>query len=287
MLKGNEFPMFKLKKILFICISLKQSTERRQKISTEIEKLRKHITEIEISFEFFDGIYGKNLAPEYLSFINIARAQAGQCKRPLGSSEIGCLFSHLFIWQRQAEGNYSDFDRVIILEDDVFLNSNLINEKLVEISYSKEDFIFLGGHTKQSRTRIYGYEAHNSLSFTMLGPSDLYTAACAYSITENEAKKLLNKIIMKPTFVDDWKYLLADKHSISYYFCFEQGGKNDSSINHDRLKYKIKNKNIVRLKKNSMKIFNDINARLKAFFSFKKTTRLSLFLTKNKEDAYK
>lgn len=211
--------------ILFICISLKKSTERRKDILKEINKLKELATDINISFEFFDAIYGKDLAPEYLSFINIAREQAGLCKRPLGPSEIGCLLSHMFIWQRQAQGNYDKYDRVIILEDDVYLNSNKINKKLIDISHSKENFIFLGGHTLQSRTRIYGYSSNNSLSFITLGPSDLYTAACAYSITSKEAATLLDRIIKKPTFADDWKYLLSNKYSIPFYFCFEQGGK--------------------------------------------------------------
>lgn len=273
-------------KILLICISLKQSTERRENILSEINKLKQLTTNIQIDFEFFDAIYGKYLAPEYLSFINIAREQAGQCKRPLGSGEIGCLLSHMFIWQRQIEGYYDSYDRVIVIEDDVYLNSNKINEKLVDITHSKEDFIFLGGHTLQSRRRIHGYPSQNHLFFYMLGPSDLYTTTCAYSINKNVAQDFLKKLIQKPTFVDDWKYLLKYRFKTPYYFCFEQGGKDDSAINIDRLTNKnIKKPN--RLQKNLTKFKNDIIARLKILIVFKKCISLAIFLKNNHEDNYK
>lgn len=272
-------------KILLICISLKQSTERREDILKEINKLKGLATDVDVSFEFFDAIYGKDLAPEYLSFINIAREQAGQCKRPLGPGEIGCLLSHMFIWQRQIEGYYDSYDRIIIIEDDVYLNSNKINEKLLDISHSKEDFIFLGGHTLQSRRRIHGYPSQNHLFFYMLGPSDLYTTTCAYSINKNIAQDFLNKLIKKPTFVDDWKYLLKYRFKTPYYFCFEQGGKDDSAINTDRLTNKnIKKPN--RLQKNLTKVKNDIIARIKVLLVFKKYASLESFLKLNKEDFY-
>ncbi|MHA3081026.1 glycosyltransferase family 25 protein [Acinetobacter sp. ANC 5502] len=277
--------MSKSVKVLFVCISLKQSTSRRENVLNELQKLRECVTDVEIDFKFFDAIYGKDLAPEYLSFINIAREQARQCKRPLGPGEIGCLLSHMFIWQRQIDGHYDSYNRVIILEDDVYLNTNKINEKILDISQSTEDFIFLGGHTLQSRTRIHGYPSKNQLFFKMLGPSDLYTTTCAYSVTAKTAKLFLNKLISKPTYVDDWKYLLKYRFITPYYFCFEQGGKDDSNINVDR----IKNKNIKkpnRLHKNLNKILHDFIARLKILITLRKNSSLASFLKNNREDGY-
>jgi glycosyl transferase family 25 len=271
--------------ILLICISLKHSIDRRNHIQEQVNTLITLTPALNIDFEFFDGIYGKKLPEEYISFINIARENAGQCKRPLGVGEIGCMFSHMFIWQRLASGRYAQYDRVIILEDDVTLNSNLISEKLLHIAQSQEAFIFLGGHTRQSRTRIHGYPFQN-LYFNMLGPRDLYGAACAYSMTPAKATELLKKLIQKPTYLDDWKYLLDDLYTVQYYFCFEQGGKEDSSINEDRITYRKVNKPN-RLQKNLSKMLYDLIARLKCLFALRKTGRLSTFLIDNQEDGYK
>ncbi len=272
--------------VIIICISLLQSLNRREQVAHEMNQLKGLCLDLNIDFEFFDAIYGKDLAPEYLSFINIAREQAKQCRRPLGPGEIGCLLSHMFIWQRQIEGLYDHYDRVIIIEDDIYLNHNQINEKMLDISKSSEDFIFLGGHTLQSRTRIHGYPSKNKLFFHMLGPSDLFTTTCAYSVTKVKAADFLNKLIAKPSYVDDWKYLLKYRMRTSYYFCFEQGGKEDSAINNDRLKYKgTKKPN--RMRKNFNKIKNDIIARLKIILVLRKCVSLAKFLKENQEDFYR
>jgi len=272
--------------ILILCISLEQSKDRRENIEKEIDKLKSLCTNTDIDFQFFNGIYGRDLAPQYLSFINISREQAAQCKRPLGAGEIGCLLSHMFIWQNQIDGQYDQYDRIIIIEDDVYLNTNQIDKKILDIVDSKEEFIFLGGHTLQSRTRIHGYPSANNLFFYMLGPSDLYTTTCAYSVTKAKAQDFLYKLIKRPTYVDDWKYLLKNRLTTPYYFCFEQGGKNDSAINLDRLQNKnIKKPN--RIQKNLTKIKNDIIARLKLLIVFKHCSSLAEFLKKNNEDFYK
>lgn len=272
--------------LLIICISLKQSVARRNNITDEIQQLEQLCPELSIDFKFFDGIYGKDLAPEYLSFINIAREQAGLCQRPLVTGEIGCLLSHLFVWQRLINGDYDQYQRVIIIEDDVYLNKNRLNEKLLDIQNSKEDFIFLGGHALKSRTRIHGYASDNQLYFNMLGPSYLYSTACAYSLNKAAATDFLYKLIAKPTFVDDWQYLLKDRFKVMHYFCFEQGGEEDSTIGSNRVDVKPST-TIDRLKKNLPKIMQDLVARLKLLMVFKRCTSLSQFFKQAGEDGYR
>lgn len=271
--------------LLIVCISLQGSISRRENVANEIQKLIQLTPDVSIAFDFFDGIYGKDLAPEYLSFINIAREHAGLCQRPLIAGEIGCLLSHLFVWQRLINGEYDQYNRVIIIEDDVFLNKNKINEKLVDIAESKEDFIFLGGHALKSRTRIHGYPSKNQLYFNMLGPSYLYSTACAYTLNKSTASVFLSKLITKPSFVDDWQYLLRYRFKVPHYFCFEQGGEEDSTIGYDRVDYKPKGI-INRLKKNLPKIGRDFLARLKVLLVFKHCMSLAQFFIQVGEEGY-
>lgn len=272
--------------LLIICISLKRSASRREKIINEIQQLNQLCPELSIDFDFFDAIYGKDLAPEYLSFINIAREQAGLCQRPLVAGEIGCLLSHLFVWQRLINGEYDQYQRVIIIEDDVYLNHNKINEKLLNITHSKEDFMFLGGHALKSRTRIHGYPSDNQLYFNMLGPSYLYSTACAYSLDKTAATDFLYKLIAKPSFADDWPYLLKHRFKVSHYFCFEQGGEDDSTIGSNRVDFKPTS-TLERLKKNLPKIGKDLLARLKILIVFKRCISMSQFFTQAQEDGYR
>lgn len=271
-------------KILIICISLKKSVSRREHIAQQIQTLKDYVEDLSIDFSFFDAIYGKELAPEYISFINTSREIAGQCKRVLGTSEIGCMLSHMFLWQRLAEGQYNQFDRVIFLEDDVTLNINNINAKLMSLITHRHAFAFLGGHSQQSRRRIRGYTSTDQMFFNMTGPRDLYTAAYAYSMTAETAANFLHKLLKRISYVDDWKYLLADRISTPYYFCFDHEGEQESTIEQDR-KTHIPKRN--RWRKNMSKIGYDIASRILSFFIFHRIIRLSAFLIASKERGYK
>lgn len=274
--------MSKSAKVLFICVSLKQSTDRREKVLNEIQKLRECITDIEIDFEFFDGIYGKDLAPEYLSFINIAREQAGQCKRPLSAGEIGCMLSHLFLWQRISEQRYANYDRVVIIEDDVYLAAHHQHTaQLHSILNNPAEFIFLSGHSKKARTRILGYVSEDRTYFNMLGSRYQYTMTCAYSITPNEAGKLVRKMLAKTTVADDWKYLLSEKSEIPYYYFFEQGGENDSTIeavDQNRQAFLAQYKEN-RFTKNAYKIWQDTITIFKVIILLRKIQKLNKYIS--------
>ena len=272
--------MNNLPKILFLCISLKDSLQRRQLISNQMQLLSELGKNLHIDYQFFDAIYGKKLAPEYLSLINSSREIAGLCRRPLGPAEIGCLLSHLFLWQRLAQGEYSQYDRVVILEDDVTLNPHQINEKLQSLVKENHGFAFLGGHSKQSRRRIRGYTSDDHMYFQMTGPRDLYTAAYAYSLNAETAHKFLQKLLKRISYIDDWKYLLADRITTPYYFCFEHEGEQESTIEQDRNTY-IPKPN--RFRKNFSKISYDIASRIISFFIFHKIIRLSAFLVQSQE----
>lgn len=268
-----------MKKILILCVSLADSETRRDNISQQIQALTHAVSDIQIDFQFFDAIYGKKLAPEYLTFLNISREFAGKCEHELGASELGCFLSHMIIWQRIAQGDYKNYDRVIIIEDDVLFNFEQINQKLHSFLDTNPAFVFLGGHSQPSRRRIRGYTSLDHLYFNMTGPKDLYTATFAYSLTAEKAHEFVRKQIKSLTFIDDWKYLLAGSVSIPFYYCFEHDDEMQSSIADDRKNF-MKKPN--RFKKNFRKIRNDVISRIISLFLFKKIIRLSTFIAANK-----
>lgn len=268
-----------MKKILILCVSLADSKTRRDNISQQIQALTHAVSDIQIDFQFFDAIYGKKLAPEYLTFLNISREFAGKCEHELGASELGCFLSHMIIWQRISQGDYKNYDRVIIIEDDVLFNFEQINQKLHSFLDTNPAFVFLGGHSQPSRRRIRGYTSLDHLYFNMTGPKDLYTATFAYSLTAEKAYEFVRKQIKSLTFIDDWKYLLAGSVSIPFYYCFEHDDEMQSSIADDRKNF-MKKPN--RFKKNFRKIRNDVISRIISLFLFKKIIRLSTFIATNK-----
>lgn len=264
-----------MKKILIICVSLKESVERRNRIKKQYETLKSNLYNIELDFEFFDAVYGKELAPEYLSFLNLSREFAGLCDHKLGPNELGCFLSHMIIWQRLAQGNYQSYNRIIIIEDDVIFKNNKINQKFNSLINTNPSFAFLGGHSEPSRRRIRGYTSSDDLYFNMTGPKDLYTATYAYSLTPEAAKDFVHKQIRRLTYIDDWKYLLAGTIVTPFYYCFEHDDHIQSYIASDRKAY-MKKPN--RFKKNFNKIKNDLISRFISFFVLKKIIRLSQFL---------
>jgi len=264
-----------MKKILILCVSLKDSVERQEKITKQLLILKEHVQDIQIEFSFFDAIYGKKLQPEYLTFLNLSRQIAKQCEHVLGPSELGCFLSHMILWQRLAQGDYKHFDRVIIIEDDVLLNLNNIRQKLHSLLEANPDFAFLGGHSEPSRKRIRGYTSKDQLYFNMTGPKDLYTATYAYSLTPTVAYNFVYKQVKKLTYIDDWKYLLSGSVSTPFFYCFEHDDSLISHIANDRKNY-MKKPN--RFKKNFNKIKNDAISRVISLFIFKKIIRLSEFL---------
>ena len=276
--------MSKSAKVLFICISLKQSLERRKAIELEFIKLRQAVSDIEIELEFFNAIYGKDLTAETLALINIAREQAGQCKRPMSTGEIGCMLSHLFLWQRISEQRYAAYDRVVIIEDDVYLAAHHQHTaQLHSILNNPAEFIFLSGHSKKARTRILGYVSEDQTYFNMLGSTYQYSISCAYTTTPEQAKKMLYKLIKKPSYLDDWKYLLSNLYSIPYYYFFDVDDEEVSTIGAEREKVSASNQTQVnRIAKNSYKISQDILTYLRCIFHISKIQHLSKFIEKLK-----
>ena len=265
--------------ILFIYISLKDSQIRQKDLESQLAKLKNDIKDIKIDYCMFNAINGKKLPKEYVQILDLRRQLSNICSHSLGPSEFGCLLSHLMIWQKLVNGDYKHYSRIVILEDDVILNYNHIEKKLKHILDSKPDFAFLGGHNATARRRIRGYSHPNQLCFNLAGPKDLYTGAFAYTLTPSTAEHFIYKQTKSLTYLDDWTYLLKNKLTVPFYYCFDHNYELESSIVPDRDLY-MKKPN--RFKKNYTKIKNDIISRIISLFLFKNITRLSTFTMSEK-----
>lgn len=90
------------------CINLKRSTERRAKMSAELEKLG-------LPYEFIDAVDGRALrAAERDAAYNSWRTRLRHGK-DLTAGELGCAMSHLAFFRKIIESNDVGF----VLEDDV------------------------------------------------------------------------------------------------------------------------------------------------------------------------
>lgn len=264
--------------ILIICVSLLESLARRTEMVEQIQLLKNNLSDtFDISFEFFDAVNGKQLPKELLEFFEIKRAQDNLCQHKLGPSEIGCFFSHFLIWQKISRGDYDQYKRVIIIEDDVYLIQDNLIDKFHSIVNEQSYFSFLGGHSKPSRSRIRGFESKDHLYFNLAGPKDLYTATFAYTVSKKAASDFISKFLDRLSYIDDWKYLLTDIKLIPFYYIFDHDDEITSSIADDRKQFATKPN---RFKKNFSKIKNDLFSRLFALILFKKIERLSMFISR-------
>ena len=98
-----------------VVINLKRAHERRERIARQFENLN-------IQFEFFTGIDGRNFSK--LELIQHTDGQSGtiDLEHPNMPGMLGCWLSHRQVWQTALEEK-SKF--IAVFEDDVTLHSKL------------------------------------------------------------------------------------------------------------------------------------------------------------------
>lgn len=97
-------------------INLKRSIERREYIT-------RHLSELELQFDLIEAVDGKQLTPDELAAIYDREQAIEHTGRELTPSEIGCSLSHIKLYQKMVE---EDLEEVIILEDDVVIQSDFL-----------------------------------------------------------------------------------------------------------------------------------------------------------------
>jgi glycosyl transferase family 25 len=95
-------------------ITLKNSIDRQ-------ENIRAQLRDINLPFEFFYGVNGKELTTEEIGlYYDDAKARK-HLGRDIVLGEIGCALSHRLVYKKIVEEN---IDRAIILEDDAILKKD-------------------------------------------------------------------------------------------------------------------------------------------------------------------
>jgi collagen beta-1,O-galactosyltransferase len=125
-----------------ILISLERRPERRQRMFA-------CLNELEINFELFNAIDGKQLNQSYLDELGIHYLPGWKDpwgERPMTFGEVGCFLSHYFIWLKMIA---EEINTVLILEDDVDFEPNFKQNVLhtleeVERVNSNWDLVYVG-----------------------------------------------------------------------------------------------------------------------------------------------
>ena len=179
--------MKKVKLPPIFIISLKNSSRR--------EIIAKHLRSLNLDFEFFDAVYGKELSEEELAKIDFDfYPKEHHSPKPLTLGEIGCAISHIKLYEHIVKNNIPE---AIILEDDAIVPHNF--EKILLSALhkipKKGDILFLfHGKAKvypfmrnlPERYRLARYRTPSRKSKrTIIG-------GVGYFLTINGARKLLN-----------------------------------------------------------------------------------------------
>jgi len=126
------------------CVSLKRRTDRRAEI-------KEFCNRVDIKFEFFDAIDGKDICDQYDS--------------KLKPAALGCLLSHKAILERARD---EGMPNVMIIEDDLEARDSFQEESKKYLSSIPDDWdmVYLGGQHKtlpikiaenvHRVTRVYG-----------------------------------------------------------------------------------------------------------------------------------
>lgn len=91
-----------------LVINLRRSAKRRDAIARQLDRLG-------MAFEFVEGVDGQQLTAEQLSLYSAREAFAG-LGREMHRNEMGCILSHIGIWQSMIERGDEE---ILVIEDDM------------------------------------------------------------------------------------------------------------------------------------------------------------------------
>jgi glycosyl transferase family 25 len=211
-----------------VIINLKHSTDRFLKISNNLKELN-------LSFERFEAIYGKELSSDQIKESTSFMGRTFLCNRGI----IGCAMSHIEIWKSFKNSN-EDF--IFITEDDVEYSSRLpkLLNNIKDI-YEQIDFDVLSlncsigiNYSTKSTIFIKNYE--------ITKPFFPLTTA-SYILSKKGVDKLLS-MITKINYHIDFEIALKNLFNDLKYFNIKQpviltveqsNSSNVSVINHGLL----------------------------------------------------
>lgn len=186
-------------------INLVRRPDRRQHLQATFDILN-------ISARFFDAVDGKHTVDQaYLERHQIRllpNYEDPYNRRPMNYGELGCFFSHFFIWQDMVDNNYGN--GAIILEDDVRFDA-YFKYKLEKVLANRSldwDIIFLG--RKIMRPDEENYE-HTIETFLIEPAYSHWTVG--YVLSLRGARLLVDeKPLQKILPVDEYLPIMFDHH---------------------------------------------------------------------------
>lgn len=186
-------------------VNLVRRPDRRERLQSTFDILN-------ISARFFDAIDGKyTIDQKYLENLNIRllpNYEDPYNLRPMNYGELGCFFSHYFIWKDMVENDYSH--GALILEDDVrfdaFFKTKL--EKFLGNNSLDWDIIFLGRKIMRSDEENY----ENLIEEFLIEPSYSHWTV-GYMLSLRGAQILVNENpLQKLLPVDEYLPIMYDHH---------------------------------------------------------------------------
>ena len=186
-------------------INLAYRTDRRDRLQATFDLLN-------ISVRFFEAVDGKHTIDQaYLERLQLRLLpdyQDPYHQRPMNYGELGCFFSHYFIWQDMIEKNY--VNGAIILEDDVRFDV-YFKYKLERVLANRSldwDIIYLG--RKIMRPDEENYEER--IESFLIEPSYSHWTV-GYALSLRAARMLVDEQpIQKILPVDEYLPIMYDHH---------------------------------------------------------------------------
>lgn len=202
-------------KIKIYVLSLSDAFERRKSIALQLNG---------VDFEFFDGVYGKDMAPSAIREVYNDEAAIKNIGRSLTKGEIGATYSHAKIYEKAIKDNC---DYALIIEDDCLISEKIvdfirdINTFFMNIPPDSISFI-QRNHTKKSliiNSKLRGYKLGEIFKFNKILGSTQYIVGSNAYLCDRIALSKLNKSYMPFYFVcDHWFFVRKVSKIKNYYF---------------------------------------------------------------------
>ena len=186
-------------------INLLRRPDRRERLQSTFDILN-------ISARFFEAVDGKyTIDQAYLERLNIRLVpdyEDPYNQRPMNYGELGCFFSHYFIWEDMIKNNYQN--GAIVLEDDVRFDAYFSTrlEKILTNASLDWDIIYLGRKIMRNNEEDYS----NLIAEYLIEPSYSHWTV-GYVMSLRGAKMLVDeKPLQKLLPVDEYLPIMYDHH---------------------------------------------------------------------------
>jgi len=177
-------------------INLKRSINRRKRMERKMK-------ELELAFQFYEGIDGQVLSQEeLLKYI----APDHQFHRQFKRGEVGCFLSHYLLYKKIVE---EKIPYALIMEDDIDISPRFPELlKIIETEIVPGEVISFYASFPEP-CKLFK-DKHINQHYNLIKPysGQLVVGAVAYVITYKAAQSMMNNILPMYDVIDDWRLWL-------------------------------------------------------------------------------